>query len=164
MDKNQGNKRGVRKNYKNLVVSEEIKKKFWSKADKTEKCWIWKGSIGSRKYGLFLIKREHFRAHILSYLFTKGDPSGLNVLHKCDNPNCVNPSHLFLGTQLDNMRDMIKKGRKRCRKKLTEEMVRMIKTELLHKSKNSQISKKYSISNTTIENIKRNKIWETVSI
>jgi hypothetical protein len=81
-------------------------------------CWPWVGSrnggygrthVGSRSDGT----RKQARAHRISYEIANGPiPDGLNVLHKCDNPPCCNPSHLFLGTQMDNYRDMESKGRR----------------------------------------------------
>lgn len=71
-------------------------------------CWYWRGSLEEFGYGRLQSKR----AHRLSWTLFNGEiPKGLYVLHKCDIRNCVNPDHLFLGTQIDNMRDMVKKGR-----------------------------------------------------
>lgn len=89
---------------------EEKKQKFLSFVEKTGSCWIWKGKIESRgkRYGTWNNKK----AHRVSYEFFIGDiPKGMCVCHKCDNPKCVSPNCLFLGTHLDNMRDMIIKGR-----------------------------------------------------
>lgn len=72
-------------------------------------CWIWGGSFTHNGYGRIGDKR----AHRLSWSFENGPiPEGLLVLHSCDTPPCIRPSHLFVGTQLDNMQDMIAKGRK----------------------------------------------------
>jgi hypothetical protein len=77
-------------------------------------CWLWSGRIGSHGYGAASGQRCHKDAHRLSYSAFKGEiPTGLHVLHKCDVRCCVNPDHLFVGTQSDNMRDMHAKGRGR---------------------------------------------------
>lgn len=98
-----------------------LAERFWNNVRKTEGCWLWLGKPLSNGYGQFAfggrnrmtggkIKRD--LAHRMSWRLTYGEISaGLNVLHKCDVPTCVNPVHLFLGTQLDNVKDMTAKGR-----------------------------------------------------
>lgn len=74
-------------------------------------CWEWAGSL-RRGYPTVGIKGQSFRLNRYSYeLFIGPIPDGVSVLHQCDNALCVNPEHLFLGTQLDNMKDMLRKGR-----------------------------------------------------
>lgn len=75
-------------------------------------CWIWTGLLQKSGYGVIKRKQKAVRAHRAAYeLYVGPIPTGLHVLHRCDNPPCVNPQHLFLGTHVDNMRDMEKKGR-----------------------------------------------------
>ena len=87
--------------------------RFWRQVARGEPgdCWRWLG--GTRKgYGRFKLKGRMVTAHRHAYELEVGPiPDGLFVLHECDNPSCVNPRHLFLGTQLDNIRDRDKKGR-----------------------------------------------------
>lgn len=88
--------------------------KFLTRVNKTSTCWLWKGSImKTGGYGqVHEVGFGHWRAHRLSWeLFRGRIPRGFQVLHGCDIPGCVKPSHLFLGTQLDNMRDCKRKGR-----------------------------------------------------
>ena len=83
-------------------------------------CWIWMGYVDSLGYARFQIPKTQIMtsAHRASYeAFVGSIPKGLCVLHKCDNPSCVNPTHLFIGTQLDNMRDKCSKGRHSSQKK-----------------------------------------------
>lgn len=101
-------------------LTESIINRFWSKVAITaqeDKCWEWQGSKLRRGYGglsitLSLNKDAPFGAHRISYyLENKVDALEKLVCHKCDNPGCVNPKHLFLGTEMDNMVDKINKGR-----------------------------------------------------
>lgn len=74
-------------------------------------CWEWLGSK-NKAYGSFILYEKNYPTHRLAWLIWNGEiTNGLHVLHKCDNPVCVNPEHLFLGTHADNMRDMSLKGR-----------------------------------------------------
>lgn len=85
---------------------------FWSKVDKSGECWIWTGRRGPRGYGRFRIGSKAPGAHRVAYELTYGPiPDELIVCHHCDNPPCVRPDHLFLGTHLDNAADRDSKGR-----------------------------------------------------
>lgn len=85
---------------------------FWSRVRRSEGCWLWLGSINSNGYGRLYIRGRRLGAHRWAYIFTHGEiPRGLEILHRCDNPPCVNPDHLIAGTHVDNMRDMSSKGR-----------------------------------------------------
>ena len=77
-------------------------------------CWLWFGALdGYKKYGCFRVGKKNLRAHRVSWELYRGSiPKGMQVLHKCDVPPCVNPDHLWIGTQRDNVNDMIRKGRR----------------------------------------------------
>lgn len=80
-------------------------------------CMIWKGYTNKGGYGVKTFQRKHKLLHRVAWEWANGPiPDGANVLHRCDKPACVNPEHLFLGTQADNMRDMYQKGRSRGQK------------------------------------------------
>ena len=86
--------------------------RFWSKVHETNGCWVWLASTNSDGYGLFWIGTRIEHSHRMAWVFTNGPiPTRMCVLHRCDNPSCCNPEHLFLGTHADNMRDMANKGR-----------------------------------------------------
>lgn len=91
-----------------------MNERFWKNVHKTESgCWVWCGPQGHNGYGMFWNDGRSVRAHRLSLEMSTGKriPTGMLVLHKCDNPPCVNPDHLFLGTHHDNAIDAVNKGR-----------------------------------------------------
>lgn len=100
-----------------LVTDEQAIEKFWSLVDKKGDtvCWRWLGATRSRGYGQFRYKGEVFYSHRVAWELANSQeiPEGLVVRHACDNPICVNPSHLLIGTQKDNTRDIYERGRDR---------------------------------------------------
>ena len=86
--------------------------RFWNKVDKTDDCWNWTASKNIQGYGYFRFDGKMRKAHRMAWLLVNGEiPDGMCVCHTCDNPGCVNPIHLWLGTNQDNMDDMNNKGR-----------------------------------------------------
>jgi len=88
--------------------------RFWSKTIKREieDCWIWSASCFNSGYGAFHLRGKIVKAHRFAYILSHGEiPNELEICHKCDNPSCVNPAHLFSGTHKENMLDMHIKGR-----------------------------------------------------
>lgn len=144
-------------------------------------CWIWTGARNCNGYGALSIRvggvRTSPSAHRASYTLYVGEiPKGLQVLHKCDTPLCVNPEHLWLGTQLDNVRDCIAKGRARYNPqpsilppvlrradnpnaKLTEDDVAAIRAAALEGESNSSMARKFNISDTHVARIVARKSW-----
>lgn len=141
--------------------------KFWNKVRRTMGCWIWQGAILQSGYGCHSTDGKLWRAHRLSYILVKGSiPQGLNVLHKCDNPRCVNPSHLFLGNQSDNLFDSIAKGRNGGGEnhryaKLTNGKVKLIR-RLTGTLSQRTLAKMFGVHRTTLRSVQRGETWRHV--
>lgn len=139
-----------------------FKQNFWKKVIKLKNCWEWKSCKGTNFYGHYY----KMPAHRFSYLICVGKiPDGLIVCHKCDNPPCVNPDHLFLGTKKDNGRDMSIKGRstrgnKNASCKLTEEDIYKIKNLQKQGYGRKRLSKLFpQVSSSQIARILRGENW-----
>jgi hypothetical protein len=143
--------------------------RFWEKVDKrdAESCWNWIAGTDLDGYGLLKMgsrktKRYSGKASRLSYALAYGPiPDGKNVCHRCDNPKCVNPAHLFLGSTLDNIRDMDAKGRRRPvkgeahgRHKLSDAQVQEIRTALANGVTGYRLAPMYGVSHQHISKIK----------
>lgn len=141
-------------------------KRFWSKVDRIapDSCWIWTAYIGPRGYGCLAWKsRPATRAHRVAYEITFGPiPKGMIIMHTCDNKKCVNPAHLTVGTQLDNMRDAAIKRSYNEQSKLTKEEVKEIRTLAKSSITQKEIAKRYHMSQPTISDIVNWKIWKHV--
>jgi len=126
-------------------------------------CWLWGGHIKADGYGEITFKKKYYRAHRLSWERHNGPiPSGLLVCHKCDVRSCINPEHLFLGTQKDNIRDALSKGRMAVgegspQSKLSANEV----IEILNdKRRTGLIALSHNISNGNVLKIKKRESWK----
>lgn len=133
-----------------------------------DECWPWQLTI-HEKYGVIKIAGRRFTAHRLAHLLYVGPiPSGINVCHTCDNPPCVNPAHLFLGTQADNIADMDAKGRGRrlapVYRKLSDEQVAIIQQEAtvapLSRTRQKEIAALYQVHHTSVWNAATGRTWK----
>lgn len=151
-------------------MDEKLIARFWNKVDKSGECWIWTAARNERGYGLFHIRAgQRFYAHRFSYSLRFGTLGDLCVLHRCDNPRCVRPDHLFLGTRGDNMRDMTAKGRRlrgarNGASKLTEDAVAAIRARLAHapRGEAARVAREYGVAPSVICRVRSGKIWRHV--
>lgn len=136
--------------------------RFTARTRKTRGCWLWRGPPSGRKgYGRMEVDGRSMYAHRLSYLlWVGGIPRRLGVLHTCDTPLCVNPKHLFLGTNLDNARDRCAKGRQGVR--LTPPIVRRIRRALRAGNTHKTIATIVGTSRWAVRDIAQNKTWQAV--
>jgi hypothetical protein len=135
-------------------------------------CWIWlKSCLKSGGYGQFNINGDMWRAHVLSYVLTRGDiPDGIWICHHCDNPKCVNPDHLFPGTPQDDMTDMIKKGRAKhafCETHPsslhTDAQIANLKAWLLEgKTSKARLGRMFNFDRSSVTKIGKGLLWKQV--
>lgn len=161
-----------------------LAERFWEKVDKKGPtpahcpelgpCWVWTAHRTCNGYGRIGRGGKYGKidgAHRVSWEVEYGSvPEGMDVLHACDNPPCVNPSHLFIGTAKDNIDDMLRKGRDRHRHgeahrdaRLTEQQVRDIRAnKALCRVSDRELGERYGVSNVAISRIVRRITWKHV--
>lgn len=150
--------------------------RFWEKVDvvgrKENDCWEWQGRRNPKGYGMFYVEKNILRlSHRYAWEISCGQvPDGLQVLHSCDNPPCVNPKHLFLGTNQDNVDDKVQKGRmkvllgdnhpnSKLSSKDVEEIFEMHNAGILGKD----IAKRFGVTPANISFIINKKGWKHVT-
>jgi hypothetical protein len=137
-------------------------KRFWSKVDKSGDCWEWTACTDKDGYGGFKLSGKQCKAHRVAYLIHYDvDPGDELVCHSCDNPGCVNPEHLFLGTPAENSKDMTMKGRSakggQCAmSELSEDDVKAI---LASDKSHTELAERYGVTDVAISCIKLGKVW-----
>lgn len=140
-------------------------KRFWANVKRRKNCWEWVGSCTATGYGSFCATyegRKYWKAHRFSWHLHNGPiPDGQCVLHKCDNPACVRPDHLEIGTQAENIRQRDMRGRgpigvKHGSAKLTEAQVLVV----YHSKENGmRLAERLGVHNSVIYNIRKGKTW-----
>ena len=145
-----------------------IEQRFWEKVEKGDGCWLWRSAFGTRGYGIFWHVKKNIYAHRISWQLANNAtvPEGLVVMHSCDNPACVNPAHLSVGTHQDNQTDKANKGRslkgeRNPSARLNEESVGRIR-ELYASGEYTHLalSKMFGdVNKSTIRSVVKNKTW-----
>lgn len=147
------------------LYDDSVLKRFWSKVDKRgdDECWPW-SQLEGRHYGTISIAGKPCRAHKVSWSIQNNAPfpDGMNGCHKCDNPPCVNPHHIFPGTRRDNFIDCRDKGR-HAQVKLRHSQVAYIKLALSRGLGLRHLARCYGVNLRTIQFVARGETWSDVA-
>jgi hypothetical protein len=152
-----------------------VEERFWEKVDKNGPggCWVWTRSKSKKGYGqLSGPHRGHkpFQTHRLSWEMHKGPiPAGLMVCHKCDNPACVRPSHLFIGTAKQNTQDMVNKGRVRrgerhAQAKLTDASVIEMRRMAAAGASRKELAEAFGVSEWNVKHVLVGDTWKHLEV
>jgi len=143
-----------------------LEDRFWPKVEKGRGCWVWRGSHNMEGYGVLRGPDQRpVKAHRVSWeLHVAPIPEGMVICHQCDNPPCVRPSHLFIGTQAENQHDRNRKGRgnqgaRNGRAKLTPQQVSTIRRRYAVGITQQVLAETYDVSQKTISFIVRREHW-----
>lgn len=158
--------RPLQTQYHGLTEKERFEARF---SRGRSECWQWTGPLDRNGYARFRNEGGYPElVHRAAWRFYKGDPGVLCVLHRCDNPRCVNPKHLYLGTQADNVADMwarggarpgVSRGEKHGCAKLTTQAVKDIRSS---KDTGRKLAEKYGVSTTQIYDIRNRRAWRHI--
>ena len=172
-----------------MNIDEKATSTFWSRVAKggPDECWVWQAGRVPYGYGAFYVRPRNYGTHVISWWIAnkhKRIPNGYQVCHRCDNPPCVNPAHLFLGSVADNFHDSVKKGRRRhvrlppanehadkmprgsqhWNARLTEDVVREIRTRLADGQRQCEVMRAMSLPRRTVQEISSGRKWRHVTI
>jgi hypothetical protein len=139
--------------------------RFWARVEigtGEDGCWYWRGATTAARYGIVSVNRQLVRAHRLSYLIHNGSLSADRYcLHRCDEPSCVNPRHLFVGTARDNARDMVAKGRG-AHRKLNPDVVRAMRFDHASGVSLRELAMRHNVSPSTVFAVTARRTWRNV--
>jgi len=153
-----------------FTITDKVVRRFWKFTDRRgdNECWIWNGVVNWLGYGRLLVEYKSTQAHRISWAIHHGEiPDGLHVLHTCNNRQCVNPAHLFLGTQSENTAQAYHdgnlhsmKGEAHPRAKLTNEKVIQIRNS---SDTAAQLAQQYGVNKATIRDILSGRRWKHIT-
>jgi len=156
-----------------LAISADRRSRFFLRTIDVGDCREWAGARNHNGYGRVQIGRRRLLAHRAAWEIAQGPiPAGLHVLHHCDNPPCVKPAHLWLGTDADNVHDMDAKGRRVVKTTrgeqhpaalLTEAAVRVIRDRLREGRSHVSLGVEYGVDRSTITRLARGQTWTHVA-
>jgi hypothetical protein len=159
------------------ISTKTAEQRFWAKVDTSGECWVWTACKLPRGYGQFFHEGGKVYAHRFIWTVMHGDiPDDLEICHRCDNPSCVRPDHLFLGTRTDNMRDCVTKGRFRFHpfpkghpymvkvrpSKLTEVDVRAIRLQYKQGETITELARSFGVTRSCVGFIVRRQTWKHI--
>lgn len=142
---------------------------FWQKVALTaddERCWEWQHTTLESGYGQIVVNHVFQRAHRVAWMLTHGRSTDLFILHSCDNRKCVNPRHLREGTNQDNMRDMVERGRSKAprARQMNEETVRQVKEWFQQGVAVKDVAAQLGVSRSILTNIRTGRTWSHVTL
>lgn len=155
-------------------TTEERLAAFWALVDRSagpDECWPWQGKLRDGRYGYIMVSRRSVGTHVLAHELVKGPvPPGMFVCHRCDNPPCCNPAHLFIGTPADNSGDMVAKGRvarqvglTHGQAKLTAEQVLALRAAWKEGASAAELGERFGIATMTAWRAATGKSYRDVS-
>lgn len=154
---------------KMLDAEKTLARRFWSNVEKSDGgCWMWIGTKVNKGYGVIGYRGKAIGAHRMSYIIHHGEiPDGMILLHSCDNPSCVNPDHLRLGTRAENCADKVAKGRQNrgetnSNAKVTETDVIEMRRLYANGSTCAELAEKYSLSGVGVWQIVTGRNWKHI--
>lgn len=146
--------------------------RFWSKIAISgfDRCWYWAAGMHQKGYGQVWYRGKFNKAHRVMYELENGPiPEGMQVLHSCDNPGCVNPDHLWVGTNLDNRRDSLRKkrhnyGERHGNARLTDQKVLEIRRRSEGARNAQALADEFGVSRCTIDDVVRRRSWKHLRV